>query len=434
MRIPHFEQPANWVAALGDERAAVRSTVLAILSELPAPPGEATEMAIHTVDRLGWLDAYEFTHLITNLPHTRHSFAWLTKRLATLLAEPHPSPETVHLAKWLNSAPIDWLRPALDHLPTGPPVNPRHDTDDGDQDHVADDPARDPLRHAAWRVHLASLPDDALDAQAQALLTDCANHNEFPHAEARKLEHIAREMAARGHWNERARSDWLHIPEPSDMRAIGIEDYQAAFALMLIAEARIAPPLAAMLRILELDWDWTNELYEKAMIAGSNNLLISQLMDVYPSLDWYGRLFSTSAIERCAQPEHEMKLQSLIEAEEDYDLALQLAMGLTLRGSEQGRAFARRLAMRIPDDPESRELLDRDCVRQVVLGMETDATHQHIERMEAELLHRKARLNNPFSAKSPTPFKQSAPKPGRNDPCPCGSGIKYKKCCLQKDS
>jgi hypothetical protein len=23
-----------------------------------------------------------------------------------------------------------------------------------------------------------------------------------------------------------------------------------------------------------------------------------------------------------------------------------------------------------------------------------------------------------------------AQKPGRNDPCPCGSGRKYKKCCL----
>ena len=23
---------------------------------------------------------------------------------------------------------------------------------------------------------------------------------------------------------------------------------------------------------------------------------------------------------------------------------------------------------------------------------------------------------------------------GRNEPCYCGSGIKYKKCCLQKDS
>jgi tetratricopeptide (TPR) repeat protein len=26
-----------------------------------------------------------------------------------------------------------------------------------------------------------------------------------------------------------------------------------------------------------------------------------------------------------------------------------------------------------------------------------------------------------------------APKPGRNDPCHCGSGNKYKKCCLAKD-
>lgn len=29
------------------------------------------------------------------------------------------------------------------------------------------------------------------------------------------------------------------------------------------------------------------------------------------------------------------------------------------------------------------------------------------------------------------PIHRSAPKVGRNDPCPCGSGKKYKKCCLQ---
>ncbi|MCG8454421.1 MAG: YchJ family protein [Spirochaetales bacterium] len=28
-----------------------------------------------------------------------------------------------------------------------------------------------------------------------------------------------------------------------------------------------------------------------------------------------------------------------------------------------------------------------------------------------------------------TPQKREAPKVGRNDPCPCGSGKKYKKCC-----
>lgn len=34
------------------------------------------------------------------------------------------------------------------------------------------------------------------------------------------------------------------------------------------------------------------------------------------------------------------------------------------------------------------------------------------------------------SSKS-TPYRKK-PEPGRNDPCPCGSGKKYKKCCLEK--
>lgn len=32
----------------------------------------------------------------------------------------------------------------------------------------------------------------------------------------------------------------------------------------------------------------------------------------------------------------------------------------------------------------------------------------------------------------PAPYKAAAPKVGRNEPCPCGSGRKYKQCCLLK--
>ncbi|ACL03382.1 YchJ family protein [Desulfatibacillum aliphaticivorans] len=32
-------------------------------------------------------------------------------------------------------------------------------------------------------------------------------------------------------------------------------------------------------------------------------------------------------------------------------------------------------------------------------------------------------------AVAPKPVKRDKPKVGRNDPCPCGSGKKYKKCC-----
>ena len=32
----------------------------------------------------------------------------------------------------------------------------------------------------------------------------------------------------------------------------------------------------------------------------------------------------------------------------------------------------------------------------------------------------------------PAPIRSTTPKVGRNDPCPCGSGKKYKHCCLGK--
>lgn len=39
---------------------------------------------------------------------------------------------------------------------------------------------------------------------------------------------------------------------------------------------------------------------------------------------------------------------------------------------------------------------------------------------------------NSFNLPNNQTFVRDAPKLGRNDPCPCGSGKKYKKCCLNK--
>ena len=41
-------------------------------------------------------------------------------------------------------------------------------------------------------------------------------------------------------------------------------------------------------------------------------------------------------------------------------------------------------------------------------------------------------VHNP--AQKPETFRRPGPKTGRNDPCPCGSGKKYKHCCLGKSS
>jgi hypothetical protein len=40
----------------------------------------------------------------------------------------------------------------------------------------------------------------------------------------------------------------------------------------------------------------------------------------------------------------------------------------------------------------------------------------------------------PSAAEVPQPIRRESPKIGRNDQCPCGSGAKYKRCCLNKSS
>ena len=39
----------------------------------------------------------------------------------------------------------------------------------------------------------------------------------------------------------------------------------------------------------------------------------------------------------------------------------------------------------------------------------------------------------PQDTRKPETFRREMPKVGRNDPCPCGSGKKYKNCCMNKD-
>jgi len=43
-----------------------------------------------------------------------------------------------------------------------------------------------------------------------------------------------------------------------------------------------------------------------------------------------------------------------------------------------------------------------------------------------------ARSGKEEEPEKPRPFKKKSGKVGRNDPCPCGSGKKYKRCCMNK--
>jgi peptide deformylase len=58
---------------------------------------------------------------------------------------------------------------------------------------------------------------------------------------------------------------------------------------------------------------------------------------------------------------------------------------------------------------------------------ESIAVEHEIAHMDGETI-----LDFGMPIRKPTPVVREKPKISRNDPCPCGSGKKFKKCCLNK--
>ena len=71
------------------------------------------------------------------------------------------------------------------------------------------------------------------------------------------------------------------------------------------------------------------------------------------------------------------------------------------------------------------------CEWLIERGIEQVAEGESV--IEAELARLAARHGDPERLLAPLPPVRAAVKVGRNDPCPCGSGRKYKHCCLDAE-
>lgn len=65
-----------------------------------------------------------------------------------------------------------------------------------------------------------------------------------------------------------------------------------------------------------------------------------------------------------------------------------------------------------------------------------DKSARRFERKQEEKKRHLANLPGEDDQPLPPPvdpIKKASKDPGRNDPCPCGSGKKFKQCCMKKD-
>jgi hypothetical protein len=237
----------------------------------------------------------------------------------------------------------------------------------------------------------------------------------------------------------------------------------AAMILGLIASERAGLLLVSLMRRMERAGDdnlegWLSG-YWPALFRNKPAAVVPPLRELAQdrSVDWYMRIQAVeSAIafgERAGAGALDAALDwaagIAADASEDETLCFSIGNKLLDFPRKRHRALLESLAARQSGPSVSFAMED---VRRAFAGAR-DAPHWH--RFDdpwafyapERIAHRQARWekedagsgneadeDSPFdedeSLPSEEPYFRAAPKVGRNDPCPCGSGKKYKHCCL----
>jgi hypothetical protein len=276
---------------------------------------------------------------------------------------------------------------------------------------------------------------------------DCSSVDEFSSAKVEDGMVICNELANfpdfRSCLTERAR-EWLctelkegDLTSGRDREALWLNGFSIHLAGLLEMEEQ----LERLLELLKYDWDWTNELIQKALCRLRSPGVLERCARLYPSMPWQGRLFSSSVFETACFPETETLVTGLLQAEPDDDQRVRLAHALAHCGTPQSQNIARAVYAEAPDDPERFDIVRLLYAQFAILGVkdaEMEEWQRTMKDTRLRLRDARARLAPVIHAgASGSAFTAlleacSEPKIGRNEMCPCGSAKKYKQCCLRR--
>jgi len=194
-----------------------------------------------------------------------------------------------------------------------------------------------------------------------------------------------------------------------------------------------------------LELDWQVELPLTAMLESEPNLTDDDLLErvLKASADAYDAKVALVGAEMWGQFERSILLQSIdTHWREHLAMLDHLRQGIHLRGYAQKdpkqeykrEAFELFSGMldRIRNDVLKVLMTVRVQSAEEVEQVEQDAAQPHVQNVQYHHSDYDEALASANAAAAAvggqTPVRNVVPKVGRNDPCPCGSGKKYKQC------
>jgi hypothetical protein len=240
----------------------------------------------------------------------------------------------------------------------------------------------------------------------------------------------------------------------------------------LAGQARLDSTVPLLIaKLLEDGGDLLNGECAEALTRIGTPAVVEAVAEAFPTAQHHFRLYTTEPLERIHSDLAVAKCLHLLEEEKEEDIRIHLANALLGQFASEGIEPARRLLLGREFNFDNRGLRDALLSTCTIMGerfpeydewlaaakAEKEEHQRRVKELEGNpqglLLYALEKLTGKKAADAipARPPQPPAPRPaaprltlprkpeakqkvGRNDPCPCGSGKKFKNCCLKKRS
>ena len=230
------------------------------------------------------------------------------------------------------------------------------------------------------------------------------------------------------------------------------------FLVMLAGEMRLDQAIPLIVMKLHECGEILSEQCVTALGKIGTDAAAEAVADDWLESEWDYRIYATSALENIHSDTTVRKCLELLPQDKDLEIKTKLADALLSQFADEGIEPVRDMVQRGDYDDTITDLMGKLVAVSTVLGVTFPeypiwkrTTAEKLAKQERKMKEMTAFIHAPAKAapppkaspakerrdyqeRKPAPFLHTEKQVGRNDPCPCGSGKKFKNCCLKKQS
>jgi hypothetical protein len=414
-----------------------RQEALRYFADCYSRDAEVMPLAIQSIQTYGRRNAFPNLHDLAHLMQSEATVEWAIRELHRVedQAEDHDSYFPA-LSQLLTSADPQLVAPRADEILRSPGF------------------FKELVPEFQERLQLASWDADQCWKELERICAEGVGEHDSSEVDFGHASRVVEALARQGD---------KYLDRILDLLGQEIEDFEndpmgllEIFLVMLAGEMRLERAMPLVVKKLHAMGEILSEQCVEALGKIGTDAAAEVVTKGWLDAEWDYRLYASSALEKIHSDTTVRKCLELLHQETDLSIRTSLAVALLGQFADEGIEPVREMVQRRAYDAMSSDLMRKLVAISTVVGVtfpEYPIWKREVEdrwaKQERRMKEMRAVLHAPLeplgSSKAapaqeredyrqgkPTPFLRTEKQVGRNDPCPCGSGKKFKKCCMHR--